>query len=67
MLAGGRSVNEELVRNGFAYADIRFANDRMATYRRLQAEAIAEKAGLWKNIKKNQLPRWVQRQGDLNF
>lgn len=61
-LEDGRVVNEELVAGGFAYADLRFANDRFDGYVSLQAQAKAQKMGLWKEVTKEQLPRWLQRQ-----
>ena len=61
-LEDGRVVNEELVGGGFAYADLRFANDRFDEYVRLQAEAKAQKKGLWNQVKTEQLPKWLQRE-----
>jgi micrococcal nuclease len=61
-LKDGRFVNDLLVRNGFAYADLRFDNDRFDTYVALQDEAIRSRNGLWKGIKKNQLPTWLHRE-----
>jgi len=67
-LEDGRSVNEELVGEGFAYADLRFANDRFEKYVGLQDKARAGKKGLWKEVTKKQLPKWLQRErpGILN-
>ena len=31
-------------------------------YKKLQDKAIAGKIGLWKEVKKEQLPRWLQRE-----
>jgi len=61
-LEDGRSVNEELVGEGFAYADLRFANDRFERYVGLQEEAVRAKKGLWQQVTKEQLPKWLQRQ-----
>ena len=61
-LADGRSVNEELVSEGFAYADLRFANDRFERYVRVGEEARAGKKGLWKEVTKEQFPKWLQRE-----
>jgi len=61
-LEDGRIVNEELVAGGFAYADLRFANDRFKEYVGLQAEAKAHKKGLWNQVTTEQLPRWLQRE-----
>jgi len=62
----GRSVNEELVGKGFAYADLRFANDRFDRYVELQKQAVREKKGLWQNVAKEQLPKWLQRRWTEN-
>ncbi len=59
-LADQRSVNEELVAGGFAYTDVRFANDRFDKYVRLGNEAKANKKGLWKEVTKEQFPRWMR-------
>lgn len=61
-LEDGRVVNEELVAGGFAYADLRFANDRFDEYVSLQAEAKQAKMGLWNQVKTEQMPRWLQRE-----
>jgi micrococcal nuclease len=55
-----RSVNDELVAGGFAYTDVRFANDRFDKYVRLGNEAKANKKGLWKEVTKDQLPKWMR-------
>jgi len=60
-LEDGRSVNEELVQKGFAYADLRFANDRFDEYVELQDEAVRAKRGLWQQVTKDQFPKWLQR------
>jgi len=61
-LADGRVVNEELVRKGFGYADLRFAHSDYDKYVAGQDEAIAAKIGLWKEVTKDQLPGWLQRE-----
>jgi len=61
LLADGRGVNEELVRKGFAYVDLRFENERFDRYVQLEVEARETAAGLWKEVSKEQLPRWLQR------
>ncbi len=61
-LADGRVVNEELVRRGFGYADLRFAHSDYDKYAAGQDEAVAGKIGLWKEVKKEQLPKWLQRE-----
>ena len=61
-LKNGKILNEELIRNGFGYADLRFANDRFDKYVKLQDGAMKEKRGLWKEVKREQLPKWLQRE-----
>jgi len=61
-LKDGQTVNDLLVRNGFAYADLRFDNDRFDRYVALQNEAKRARKGLWKGVKKDQLPKWLQRE-----
>ncbi|HIJ67207.1 MAG TPA: hypothetical protein HPP87_11565 [Planctomycetes bacterium] len=65
-LQDGRTVNEVLVADGFAYADLRFANDRFDRYVELQKQAVQEKKGLWQNVAKEQLPKWLQRRWKEN-
>ena len=61
-LADGRMLNEELIIHGVAYADLRFAHSAYDEYVDLQEEAIAEKVGLWRNVSREQLPKWLQRE-----
>ena len=61
-LDDGRVLNEELIVNGFAYADLRFGHSQYDRYVRLQQKAIQQKAGLWKDVTRNQLPKWLQRE-----
>ncbi len=53
---------EELIIGGVAYADLRFAHSAYDEYVGLQEEAIAGKVGLWKNVTREQLPKWLQRE-----
>lgn len=61
-LDDGKILNEELVINGFAYADTRFANSFNKEYVQLENDARKAKRGLWKNVTKDQMPAWRQRQ-----
>lgn len=65
-LADGRSLNEALVGEGYAYADLRFANDRFERYAELQDEAVRAKKGLWQQVSKEQFPKWLQRRWSDN-
>lgn len=58
---GGRMFNEMLLREGFAYADLRFKHyyfDRFKSF-----EKLARKAGvgLWAKITLDEMPPWKQR------
>ena len=61
-LDSGEIINEQLVSNGFVYADLRFKNDRFNRYVSLQEKAMRAGAGLWKEVRREQLPKWLQRE-----
>ena len=54
-------LNELLVSQGFAYMDFRFDFAYKNKYRQLQALAMSQKRGLWKQVERQQLPQWLQR------
>ena len=58
----GVCVNAEIVRGGFGYTDLRFENDRFDEFVELQDAAVSGKVGLWKNVTKEKLPTWLQRE-----
>jgi micrococcal nuclease len=60
-LPDGRFLNEVLVSEGFAYADSRFRHSFYHKYKQLEAGARRQKKGLWKEIRREQLPEWLQR------
>lgn len=60
-LEDGRILNEELVSNGFAYADPRFPHSYLEKYIQFEKNAKELKIGLWKNVTKNQMPKWKQK------
>ena len=62
VLPDGRVLNEELINNGFGYADLRFDHSDYDKYTALQKEAIVAKRGLWEKVTAEQLPRWLQRE-----
>jgi len=39
-----------------------FSLSQYDRYVRLQQKAMEQKAGLWKNVTRDQLPKWLQRQ-----
>jgi len=61
-LPDGRFLNEVLVAEGFAYADLRFRHSFYSKYRQLEAGARSGKKGLWQNVTREQLPEWLQRE-----
>ena len=60
-LADGRILNEELVSQGFAYADTRFQHSYLEKYVQLEKTAIKEKKGLWEKVTPDQLPQWRKK------
>ena len=60
-LPDGRFLNELLLTEGFAYADLRFRHSFYNKYKQLEASARSRKKGLWKEVKRDQLPQWLQR------
>jgi micrococcal nuclease len=60
-LPDGKFLNEELLLEGFAYADTRFKHSCYHKYMQLQAAAKREKRGLWQSVTHDQLPQWLQK------
>jgi len=60
-LPDGRFLNEVLVSEGFAYADIRFRHSLYLKYGQLEASAHRHQKGLWEKVRREQLPDWLQR------
>ncbi len=61
LLPDGRFLNEELLVEGFAYADTRFRHGYYQKYQQLEASARALKEGLWARVRPDQMPAWRQR------
>jgi len=61
LLPDRRFLNEVLVAEGFAYADLRFDHSFYSKYKQLEASTRSAKKGLWKNVTRRQLPEWLQR------
>lgn len=59
-LENGDFLNEELLREGFAYADLRFKHDFYNRYKQLEASARRGKKGLWEKVTPEQMPVWKQ-------
>jgi micrococcal nuclease len=60
-LPDGRFLNEVLVSEGFAYADLRFRHSFYNKYKQLEAAARSQKKGLWPNVTREQLPEWWKK------
>ena len=54
-------LNEVLLTEGFAYADLRFRHSFYHKYKQLEAAARGQKKGLWRQVSREQLPEWLQR------
>jgi len=54
-------MNEVLLVNGFAYADLRFRHSLYHKYIQLEASARGLEKGLWAQVSREQLPEWLQR------
>ncbi len=61
-LPNGGFLNEVLLTEGYAYADVRFRHSLYNKYGQLEASARSLKKGLWENVTRGQLPEWLQRQ-----
>jgi micrococcal nuclease len=59
-LADGKILNEELISEGFAYADTRFQHSYLEKYIQLEKAAQKQKKGLWEKVKQDQMPNWRQ-------
>ena len=58
LLPDGRMLNRLLIEEGFGYADPRFNHDLRGEFSHLQTRAIKAGCGLWKDVKKSDLPRY---------
>jgi micrococcal nuclease len=51
-------LNEVLLTEGFAYADLRFKHDFYNKYKQLESTARSQKRGLWLKVTPEQMPEW---------
>lgn len=58
----GQYLNELLLSEGYAYADLRFKHSRYNKYKQLESTARSLNKGLWKEVTREQLPAWLQRE-----
>ncbi len=61
-LPDGQYLNELLLTEGYAYADLRFDHSFYNKYKQLESGARSLKKGLWKQVTREQLPLWLQRE-----
>jgi len=61
-LPDGSILNERLVSEGFAYADLRFEHSCSDQYAQLQEDAMRAKRGLWEGVSRRQFPQWLQKE-----
>lgn len=66
-LPGGKMLNEELIEQGYGYADERFRHILKDKFGQLQKEAQGQKVGLWKNVQADQWPEWYRKRHDENY
>ena len=67
-LSDGRFLNEVILTEGFAYADLRFRHSLYNAYQQHEAAARSTQKGLWKSVTREQLPQWLQtRKPDLLY
>jgi endonuclease YncB( thermonuclease family) len=53
-------LNEVLLTEGFAYADLRFRHSYYNKFKQLEAAARSREKGLWEAVTHEQLPEWLQ-------
>jgi len=61
-LPDGRFLNEVLISDGFAYVDLHFRHSFYYKYISLEKQAYKADKGLWKDIRREQLPDWLKRE-----
>jgi len=67
-LPGEKILNEEMIKSGHAYADLRFEHPEYEKYKQLQKTARQQKKGLWEEVRQEQLPDWLRRKRpDMNL
>lgn len=60
-LPNGKFLNEELLKEGYAYADTRFKHGLFNKYKQLETLARSQKKGLWAKVTPEQMPKWKQK------
>jgi micrococcal nuclease len=59
-LPDGRMYNELAVREGYAYAEVRFKHPNRESFIKSETEARKDLRGLWSGITPDQLPKWYK-------
>jgi micrococcal nuclease len=59
-LPDGTFLNEILLSEGYAYADLRFKHGLYNKYKQLESVARSQKKGLWASVTPEQMPKWKQ-------
>ena len=65
-LPDGTFLNETLLSEGYAYADLRFKHGLYNKYKQLESVARRQKKGLWANITPEQMLQWRQKREHFN-
>lgn len=58
---GGPMLNEMLIESGYGYADPRFSHPFKQRFASAEAYARKTRAGLWADVRPDQMPEWRQR------
>ena len=61
-LPDGAFLNELLLTEGYAYADVRFRHSFYNRYRQLESRARRNRTGLWKHVTRDRLPACLRRE-----
>ena len=61
-LPDSRILNEVLLSEGYAYADLRFEHSFFNKYKLIESAARSSNKGLWPQVSREQLPDWLQRE-----
>ena len=59
-LPDGRMLNRRLIAEGYGYADPRYDHPRKTEFQRLQKQALRNRAGLWKDVRRRDLPYYYR-------
>ena len=58
---GGRMFNEMLLKEGYAYADLRFPHHYDKQFQTIEKRARKAAIGLWAEVSVSEMPTWKQR------